>query len=79
MGGLHEDPANLCLTTQCQRCEHFKGYSEPINDAACLAFPFGIPDRYYHDETPHRKVDPEQEGTFVYAISVYWRDSFYKY
>jgi hypothetical protein len=78
MGGLHEDPAGLGATTQCQRCKHFKGYSEAINDAACLAFPFGIPDRYYHDETPHSKVDPKQEGVFIYEISDMWRDSVHR-
>jgi hypothetical protein len=73
-GPMSEDPAGLAATTQCQRCKHFKGYSAAANDAACDAFPWGIPDKFMNDEKPHIKKDWKQEGGIIYEISNRWRD-----
>ena len=66
-GLLSEDPKGLSATTQCQRCINYHGYSKDANNATCKAFPEGIPDKYLFDEEPHDKVDPLQNGLYIYT------------
>ncbi len=59
------------LGDQCSACEHLQRQYFDENKqkmiGRCLAFPGGIPETFYFNDTPHDTVVDGQNGDYVFS------------
>lgn len=55
-----------CISLDCALCKHFLG--KTLGTYICKAYPKGIPKRILFSDDLHDKVEPDQEGDYVFEL-----------